>query len=235
MHALVDRLAGSGLPARLFGHPVAPLVDRDALVAGIGALIASVFAWLVPSAALPVAAIATLLCASIGFQWFAPWPRASGWTVIVGRPGPDTRRLTVLALDVRKPRLWLTPAAGGSTLLAGVAPEWPGALSIAVAVVIAALFDRVQRRDILIEQAEAWVLARAGVPGQLVLVSTAGSGHGEGIRAVVDWYCLPASELLIEIDETVSGATVRRLRAYGVGRSEQKGGPDVAVGNRVSG
>lgn len=235
MHALVGRLSGHGLPARLFGHPAAPLVDRDALVAGIGALIASLLAWVAPSIGLMVAAVAVLLSAAIGFQWFAPWPRSSAWTVIVGRPGPDVRRLVVLALDVRQPRRWLTPLAGGSALLAGLAPLWPGAIALATAVVLVALFDRVRGRDIPIEQAESWVIARAGDVDQLVLVSTAGSGHGEGIRAVVDWYGLPAAELSIEIDEVAGSATSRRLRSYGVGRSDPPGGSDVVVGNRANG
>lgn len=235
MHALVDRLTGRGLPTRLFGHPAAPLTDRDALVASAGALVASVFAWFVPDFALPLAAGAVLLCAAIGFRWLAPWPRSAAWTVIIGRPGPGIRRVAVLALDVRKPRSWLTPAAGGAAVMAGLAPDWVGAMAIAAGVFAAALFDRVRGRNIPIEQAEAWVVARGGDTERLILVSTAGSGHGEGIQAVVDWFGLAGGELVIEIDEEVTGATARHLRNLGIGRTEPVGGSDVAVGDRARG
>lgn len=235
MQTLVDRALARGLVARVFGHPAAPLPDRDALVAAATALSASVLSWMAPGIALPVAAIGVLACASIGFGWLSPWPKSGAWTVIIGRPGPHVRRIRVLALDARAPRAWLTPLAGAATVLAGLVPSWPGAMLVCLAVFLAAAFDRVRAREIPIEQAESWVVARNPSADTLVLVSTAGSGPAEGVRAVVDWFALDGRNVFVEIDEERPGFTLRRLNTFGIGRVEPEGGADVVVGDRSRG
>ena len=235
MQALADRVVANHLPARVFGHPVASPPDRDALVAALFSAAVCGVGWIFPGIALFAGATGVLACAIIGFLWFTPWPRCGGWTVVVGKPSAGIQRLSVLALDVREPRRYLTAVAGFAAGLSAAAPAWPGPIGIALLVAVVAAVDRVRAREIPIERAEAWVMAHAPGADALVLVSTAGSGHGEGVRAIVDWYALDGRNLLLEIDEEHVGSTLRRLNAVGIGRAAPHGGADVVVGDSARG
>ncbi|MBM4391764.1 MAG: hypothetical protein FJ090_11635 [Deltaproteobacteria bacterium] len=217
MMALADRCTAEGLVARVFGYPASSPPNRDALVAGIVTVIAGMVGAGVPGVGPLPGLVATLFSAGVGFGWVRPWPRRAAWAVVVGTPGPEVKRVSALALDERRLRPWLSPVVGASAALLVVFPGEPWAVGPAALVALLACYDPVRARDLGLEQALAWVRARAGDPETILVVGTAVSGGGEGVAAVVDWYGYDGRAVAVSIDEARPSGASRRLDAMGIG------------------
>lgn len=227
VQALADRLAAAGLVARVFGHPARVPANRDAVFAALVGVAAAGVAWVAPSAALWLGGV-VLGVAGIAAGGVALWPRRAAWTVVVNAPVPTVRAVHVLALDRRRTvrAFYAVAALPGAALWLSPGSAWPVGVALVAAAICAV--DLARPRPIALDAAERWVLERAGRADALVLVTTAGSAHGEGVRAVVDWFGLPGRALQVHLDEDGDSGVVARLGALGIG------GGDV-VGQRRAG
>jgi hypothetical protein len=234
MQALADRLAEAGTPARVFGHPAMLPGNGNVLLAAGSAGLAALVGLVAPEvgrlASLGAVAFVGLLGLGVDL-----WPRTAAWTVIVGQPGRDTRRLSVLALDNRVPRRWLFGVAAAAAAVNTAAPGAALGLVVAVVACAACIVERGRPRALPLETALAWVARRAGVPGTVVLVSTAASGYGEGVDCVVDWFELDRRALQVEVDEEQPSGVVERLRAAGIGAPLAAEAADVVAVDRARG
>ena len=89
------------------------------------------------------------------------------------------------------------------------------AVSALVAVAICA-FDPVRARDVPLDAAAAWAATHAADGSALVLVSTASSGYGEGVEAVVNWFALDPTKLELHLDEEGESGVRERLGKRGL-------------------
>lgn len=215
MQALADRLAASGHPVRVFGHPARAPANRDALVGAVVALAAALAGWAQAEWALIGGSFSLAVVALLGAGWVV-WPRASAWTVIVGTPSAATVRLHILALDIRRPQRWrhaIAAVPGGLVLLF---PGQPVAAVCALVAVAVCAYDPVRARDVSIDAAAAWAAKQAADPSAVVLVSTASSGHGEGVEAVVNWFALDRTKIELHLDEEGESGVRERLAKLGL-------------------
>ena len=237
MTKLVERANAAGRTARVFGFPARFPANRDALLAGGLSLLASTVAWASPTVGMWAGAVATAATAALA-GGLPLWPRSAAWTVIVGHPGPATRRVQVLALDERHPRRWLFGGAAAASVLVLLAPGLPATIGLAAISALLPLWDPARARSIGLDAALAWVLQRPEEPGTLTLVTTAGSGYGEGILAVLDWFEIDRSKVECRVDEASDSGVKSRLAAAGVGRALTPAtleGADVVAGDRARG
>ncbi len=201
--------------------------NRDALAAAVLGTTLALLAWPFPVFALWFGAIG-LGAAVLAAMGVPLWSKQAAWTLIVGAPGPNVRHIELLALDVRRPRRWLAGVAAVPAVVSLLTPGTFWGLAAGLVAIGACALDFAKARALSIEAVEAWVAARAGRDGCLVLVSTAGSAYGEGVSAVVDWFGLAGGGLSVTIDEEGDSGVRRRLADLGIG-----GGADVVAGDRA--
>lgn len=215
MQALADRVAGAGHPARVFGHPALAPANRDVLVVAAGSLTAAAFSWLWVDVAITINMLALALAVAV-WGGMSAWPRVAAWTVIAGRPSPQIRRIHVLAVDVRRPQRWRLAVAAFPIVLSTLFPgEWMGTAAGVVALAVCA-YDPFRARQFTLDAAAAWANERVNEPESLVLVSSAASGYGEGVIAVVDWFGLDVGAIELHLDEEGDSGVIARLAAYGL-------------------
>jgi len=230
--ALEARLRDVGTPVRVFGHPARVPANRDALAAALVTVAAGALGWAVPSVGRPAALVAALIAVALRYGG-GGWPRAAAWTLIVGEPvRRPIRRIVALALDVRRPHEWAFSVILAFSLLGLIVPGTPLPLACAALGVALTVWDPVRARPVGIDAAEAWVRQHVGAPDTLVLVSTATSGYGEGVLAVIDWFKLDRAAITVEVDEEGDSGVRRRLSRQGVGPQEA---PRDLAGSRVRG
>ncbi len=215
MQALADRVAGAGHPARVFGHPALVPANRDVLVVAAGSLSAASLSWLWVGSAIVAGGLALALAVVVACG-MSVWPRAAAWTVIAGRPSPQIRHIHVLAVDVRRPQRWRLAVAAFPIVLSTLFPgDWMGVAAGVVALAVCA-YDPLRARQLTLDAAAAWANEQANEPDSLVLVSTAASGYGEGVIAVVDWFGLDPAPIELHLDEEGDSGVLPRLAAYGL-------------------
>ncbi|GDX80167.1 hypothetical protein LBMAG42_19780 [Deltaproteobacteria bacterium] len=214
MQALADRLTANGHPARVFGHPARAPANRDALVGAVVALGSSLAGWAQAEWALIGGSFSLAVVVLLGAGWVV-WPRASAWTVIVGNPSAATVRLHTLALDIRRPQRWRHAVAAVPGVLVLLFPGQPVAFVCGVVAVAVCAYDPVRARDVPLEAAAAWASKHVD-PAATVLVSTASSGYGEGVEAVVNWFALNPAKLELHLDEEGESGVRERLGKLGL-------------------